>query len=203
MVTNKFAWRNGNIGIYQGTGSTWGQYGGVIASDSVLSGDMTMCLYPRDGDTKARMLDGCGCHSWRMPSPAEGHAWCSGSGGNDCPSDNCAYHPTSLVQMLQDYRDGQWAKDHVPPAGWNTYNEAVVDGGKWNENLKTSVLAFWLPISCKPGSRCSRDFSRYVGLWNKQYGDIPVVGLDTSKAVDPFFVLDFKAHEMPLAEVIV
>merc|ERR1712176_1416511 len=133
MVTNTFAWKDGNIGIYQGTGSAYGQYGGLIATDAVLSGDMTMCLYPRDADTKMRMLNGCGCHRWRMPVPATGYAWCNrnGHGENDCPSDNCAYHPTSLARMLEDYRDGHWAKDHAPPPGWNTYNEAIVDGEKW------------------------------------------------------------------------
>merc|ERR1712183_35682 len=134
------------------------------------------------------MQNGCGCLG---NAHGAGWNWCS-NGENDCPGWECAYHPDQAKDMLASYH----AKGD-PTDPYAMYNEVVIDGKKWNANLKTGVWAFWLPTSCGKGPKCEVDFWRYVNLFKTQYGvDVPTVGIDLSKSLAPFYALSQEADDL-------
>lgn len=155
---------------------------GFIGTESAATHTVD-CRFPADGGSMQRSHNGCGCDA-NHPEVCRAADWYW------CPEDRtpwdgvCAMHPDQLPWMLEQFH-----------AGNNPYNEAVVDGLKWNDAVTSNILAFVIQVGsdsqCGKGTGCYDKFVDKYKKYTAQHGFKPIVGFNDTNKDAPFspFVL--------------
>jgi len=150
---------------------------GWIGAENVIK-EQTNCIFPGDGGTMRRSHAGCGCISTHPEA-------CKEDGFDWCPEDStpwdgvCAMHPDMLAEMLKQFKQRGFP-----------YNEAVVDGKKWNDDVSNNLRAFVVPTgsmgACGTDTKCYTDFAVWYKSYKAQHGSKTILGFDVTNKTCPF-----------------
>jgi len=141
------------------------------------------CIFPGDGGTTERSNNGCGCMTTTHPDQCkDGYDWCNRSASQW--DGVCAMKPDQLAEMLTQFK---------ARANEFKYNEAVVNGMKWNSNISKNLEAFVLPTGdksqCGKETKCYTDFVAWYADYKAQHGNKTILGFDVTNKDTPFIPL--------------
>merc|ERR1711941_136172 len=67
-----------------------------------------------------------------------------------------------------------------------TWNEAIIDGARWNRGLVDNLWTFVLPADCESNVKCKEAFYKLYKEFSDKWGDKPILRLNTSSRDVPF-----------------
>jgi len=184
VVLNHLSWNEAKQQI-----TTFGTMNAVgwIGTDNVTK-ELTNCIFPGDGGTMRRSHTGCGCISTHPEA-------CKEDGMDWCPEDStpwdgvCAMHPEMVPEMLAQFKQRGFP-----------YNEAVVDGKKWNDDVSNNIHAFVVPTgsmgACGTSTKCYTDFKVWYKSYKAQHGSKTILGFDVTDKTSPFAPFPQPAADM-------
>jgi len=87
--------------------------------------------------------------------------------------------PGRLPEMLTQFKQGGYP-----------WNEAVIDGKKWNDDVSNYIRAFVVPTGsmgkCGTDTTCYTDFVTWYRSYKAQHGSKTILGFDVTNQKVPF-----------------
>lgn len=176
---------------------------GYIAIDNVTHHHL-QCVFFADGDTMFRGATGCGPSKWGHggwcdPVPTDPiHAWIGDRDQvtrfHEAVWDGCSMRGSDLTDMLHIFKAikdatsvccGMSSGAHIDTH--SSYNEVIVDGEVWNQNLAGFLWAFVLPEACGQNPTCRGNFRKQYKQFEAAYGPKPILGFNPANRDFPFY----------------
>lgn len=159
--------------VYKGKTASYSGGTGVILRPRFAR---VLCGYGGDGGTRGKLCNPPGLTSTCIPGcaldPLSTSAWCTPSGNpRDMWCDGHPWRPTDMGELM--------ARDR-----YNTnYNEVILDGAYWNEQLPQSVEAIITSPDDPQATKIHADFLNTYGLSAE---DVPLVVFRKDELDAPF-----------------